>query len=113
MLYPKGKGDTMTHKIFKVETGEYTGENWFIAFGTDWDGKEYTVTTHHVHASELSEVSGGARLDAELVCRLLNTYYGYFIDKRRFSDLAMGKAIKGNDEALLFAAVMEERSDDK
>lgn len=97
----------MAHKIFKVVEGEYDGEDWWFACGTDWDNKEYTVTTDHIHASEVGDFSGGAKLDAELVCKLLNAYYGYFIDRQRLHDLSSGKAIEGNDESALFAAVME------
>ena len=61
--------------IFKVDTIENAGNNWLIAdFGTDTDGKHYILTTNYVHASEFTTYSGGAKEDAELVCKLLNEY---------------------------------------
>jgi hypothetical protein len=52
------------------------GENWLIAWtGTDRDGKNYNVETDHVHGSELSDISGGAKADGELIASLLNWYY--------------------------------------
>ena len=52
------------------------GENWLIAWtGTDQDGKNYNVETHYVHGSDLSNISGGAKADGELIANLLNWYY--------------------------------------
>ena len=61
-------------RYFKIETPA-TGDNWFIAFGRDNDGKDYSLTTNFVHASELYEISGGAKQDAELVANLLNWFF--------------------------------------
>lgn len=68
--------------IFKVDTIENSGDNWLIAdFGVDQDGKHYILTTNQVHASELHQYSGGAKADAELVCKLLNG--GYDVEQLR------------------------------
>ena len=73
-------------KYFVVESGEYTGKDWLLAFGTDQDGKDYFITTNHIHGSELPEFSGGARFDAELVCGLLNKHYNKIEKERNVRD---------------------------
>ena len=61
-------------RYFKAEEN-YNGDNWLLAFGAELDGKSYSLTTDHVHASELHDVSEGAKGDCELVANLLNWYY--------------------------------------
>ena len=62
--------------LFRSATEEDAGDDWFICFGEDVvDGKIWYVTTDHVHASEYGDVTKGARLDAELIAKLLNEYY--------------------------------------
>ena len=62
--------------IFKVSTNANLGDNWPIAsLGQDIDGIDYWVTTDHVHASELYQYSGGPKVDAELIVRLLNEHF--------------------------------------
>lgn len=63
-------------QFFKVAKNvDEACENWLIGFGRDEDGNDYYITTNYVHASEFHEVSGGAKFDAELICRLLNGQY--------------------------------------
>lgn len=72
---------------FKVDVIENIGENWMIAdFGADEDGKHYILTTDHVRCSEYHEISGGAKYDAELVCRLLKEHY-----RKEFEEKYQGK----------------------
>jgi len=73
--------------IFKSDVIENMGDNWMIAdFGVDDDGKNYILTTDHVHASELHMVSLGAKGDTELVAKLLNEYY-----TKKFEDMRNGQ----------------------
>ncbi len=62
-------------KFRVARTGDEACENWLICFGTDNDDRDYYITTNQVPGSELHTVSGGARIDAELVCRLLNEHF--------------------------------------
>jgi hypothetical protein len=53
-----------------------SGDNWLICWtGCDNDGEGYSVTTDHVHGSDLHNYTLGAKGDAELIARLLNWYY--------------------------------------
>ena len=62
-------------EVFVVDTIENMGDNWMIAdFGTDIDGKHYILTTNCINASRLHIVSGGAKADADKVCKLLNAH---------------------------------------
>ena len=63
---------------FKVISQEWDGtDGWPIAnFGVESeDDRSYFVVTCGVRASQLHAVSGGAKADAELVCRLLNEHF--------------------------------------
>ncbi len=61
--------------VFRTATKSDCGDDWLICFGTNADGSTWYVTTDHVHGSDLHEVSGGAKVDAELVARLLNEHF--------------------------------------
>lgn len=62
-------------KIFKIQRGKYTGDNWIMCFGRDCeDNEEYAITTNNIKCSEMHQYIKGAKDDAELVCELLNLY---------------------------------------
>jgi len=70
-LFKLQKGDRKYFKVVK----NWKGDDWLIAFGTDSDNKDYSVTTNRVHASELSDISEGAKADAEFFVNVLNLKY--------------------------------------
>lgn len=75
-LFELGGGAiVMTSKIFKAVPNA-DGSDWLICWtGTESDGKNWSVTTNRVHASELHQYSAGAEGDAVLIARLLNWYH--------------------------------------
>ena len=72
-------------KYFKV-VENYKGDDWLICFGRDAEtNKEYSITTNRVHASELDEISEGAKADAKFFVKVLNLKYnGKFKQMRDF-----------------------------
>lgn len=59
-------------KYFKV-VEDYNGDDWLIAFGRDAEtNKKYSITTDRVHASELMDISEGAKSDAEFFANVMN-----------------------------------------
>ena len=62
-------------RYFRAATAEEAGDNWIICFGAEPDGTNWYVTTDHVHASEAYLVTGGAKVDAQLVAELLNKHF--------------------------------------
>lgn len=61
---------------FIVADEEHAGDNWMLCFGRSLiDNKSYYITTNHMHMSEATDYLADAKVDAELVCRLLNEYY--------------------------------------
>jgi len=68
-LFKLQKGDRIYFKVVE----NFKGENWLIAFGKDIEtNKEYYITTHNVHASEVMDISGGAKADAEFFAEVMN-----------------------------------------
>ena len=64
---------TKEDRVFYKVDADFEGDNWLLCFGQEEeDGKTYSITTNFVHASELSNVSQGAKGDAELICYVLN-----------------------------------------
>lgn len=64
--------ETLTTGPWKADIEKNTGNNWLVAgtFGnSSIDGKDYILTTDHVHASE---VQGDAKTDAEGLAELRN-----------------------------------------
>jgi len=57
---------------YKSVTGD-PHDNWLVcSFGnSDLDGEDYSVTTDYIHASEFV---GDAKLDSQLVAKLLNLF---------------------------------------
>lgn len=59
-------------EYFKV-VEDYNGDDWLIAFGRDAEtNKEYSITTNRVHASELADMCGGSKEDAEFFVNVMN-----------------------------------------
>lgn len=69
----------MNEPLFQLLTEKTDG--WMLCFGRDEDGKDYTIVTNGVHASEAGFILRGARLDAELVLRILNEHYEEYLKK--------------------------------
>ena len=66
----------MSDDDFIAVPAEAASDNWLIcSTGRDFGGKDWFVTTNHIHASDLNLYSQGAKADAELIARLLNWYY--------------------------------------
>ena len=65
----------MSDDDFIAVPAEAAGDNWLICTGRDFGGKNWFVTTNHIHASDLNLYSHGAKADAELIARLLNWYH--------------------------------------
>ena len=53
-----------------VETGPYSGNDWLI--GSAINGKDYSITTDHVHASAMN--SADAEDDAKFIVEACNNY---------------------------------------
>lgn len=50
---------------WKVESGEFSGDNWLIAYtGADESGTEYYITTNNVRGSEMD---GDTKSDAQFI----------------------------------------------
>jgi hypothetical protein len=69
----------MIEPLFQLSTEDNDG--WFLCFGRDGDGKDYSIVTRHVHASEAGAILRGAKLDAETVLKILNDHYEEYVTK--------------------------------
>src|SRR5690625_2575930 len=59
------RAEVATTAPWKVESGEFSGDNWLITYtGADVDGVEYFVTTDSVRGSEMD---GDTASDAQFI----------------------------------------------
>lgn len=64
-------------QLFQLSTEDNDG--WMLCFGQDADGRDYSIVTNDLHASEASEYLRGAKLDAETVLKILNDHYREYV----------------------------------
>ena len=69
----------MSEPLFQISTKDNDG--WMLCFGRDRDGKDYSIVTRFVHASEASAILRGAKIDAETVLKILNDHYEEYVAK--------------------------------
>jgi hypothetical protein len=66
-------------ELFLLSTDETPEDGWFLCFGRDHDGKEFSIVTNNIHGSDAQFYLRGAKLDAETVLRILNDHYEDYI----------------------------------
>ena len=73
-------------RIYYKVSEDHKGDDWLVAFGKDAEtNKEYYITTNSVHASELMDISDGAKADAEFFVNVLNLKHnGKFREMEQF-----------------------------
>jgi len=63
------------YPFFRVVSNDKIGDGWLCCHGQDDDNKQYGIITNQIHASQAHHVLQTAKIDAELLCRLLNEHF--------------------------------------
>jgi hypothetical protein len=71
----------MTNPLFLISTESKNNDGWYLCFGKDNDGLDYSIVTNYLHGSESTEILRGAKMDAETVLKILNDHYENYVTK--------------------------------